>query len=258
MAWPKVWPKLSSARRPASCSSAATMFALTLAASRSSSGVTRGSRLRSAGRSCTSRVARGRSATSACLTTSAQPARTSDRNMVLSRRQSLTTSLGGWKAPTRFLPSGWFTPVLPPSALSTCATTVVGRWTSGRPRSSVAATNPARSPTTPPPRAKTGVSRVTPTPSAQSSASRYVSSDFDASPAATTRGSGCQPPASIAARTSSRYRSATCVSVMTSARPGSRPARAASAGASARGSKRTAYAEPLAVGMRRGRRSGTP
>ena len=36
---------------------------------------------------------------------------------------------GGWKAPIRFLPSGWLTPTLPPIALSTCASSVVGTCT---------------------------------------------------------------------------------------------------------------------------------
>ena len=29
----------------------------------------------------------------------------------------------------RFLPAAWFTPTLPPIALSTCASSVVGTWT---------------------------------------------------------------------------------------------------------------------------------
>src|SRR5436305_1243423 len=53
-------------------------------------------------------------------------------------------------------------PVLPPIAASTWARSVVGTCTSGRPRSSVAAAKPARSPTTPPPSATTGVRRAIP------------------------------------------------------------------------------------------------
>ena len=47
----------------------------------------------------------------------------------------------------------WLTPTLPPIALSTCASSVVGTWTSGMPRRKVAAAKPAMSPTTPPPTA---------------------------------------------------------------------------------------------------------
>ena len=36
---------------------------------------------------------------------------------------------GCWNAPSRFLASGWFTATLPPSAPSTIASSVVGRFT---------------------------------------------------------------------------------------------------------------------------------
>ena len=62
---------------------------------------------------------------------------------------------GGWNAPIRFLPSGWLTPTLPPIALSTCASSVVGTCTSVTPRRYVAAAKPAASPMTPPPTAMT-------------------------------------------------------------------------------------------------------
>ncbi len=58
---------------------------------------------------------------------------------------------GGWNAPTRFLPSGMSTAVLPPTAASTMPSSVVGTSTTGTPRSQVAATNPARSVAAPPP-----------------------------------------------------------------------------------------------------------
>jgi hypothetical protein len=51
------------------------------------------------------------------------------------------------------LPCAWLTPTLPPIALSTWASSVVGTWTTGTPRRNVAAANPATSPTTPPPTA---------------------------------------------------------------------------------------------------------
>ena len=52
-----------------------------------------------------------------------------------------------------FLPPGWFTPVLPPTEASTCASSVVGTCTKATPRWKVAAAKPARSPMTPPPSA---------------------------------------------------------------------------------------------------------
>ena len=45
---------------------------------------------------------------------------------VASTSGSMITCRGWWNAPIRFLPSGWFTPTLPPIALSTCASNVVG------------------------------------------------------------------------------------------------------------------------------------
>ena len=51
----------------------------------------------------------------------------------------------------RFLPVGWLIPVLPPTLESTIASSEVGICTKPTPRSTVAAMNPARSPTTPPP-----------------------------------------------------------------------------------------------------------
>ena len=51
---------------------------------------------------------------------------------------------GRWKAPTRFLPSGRSTPVLPPIDESIWATIVVGTWMSGTPRRYVAASEPGR------------------------------------------------------------------------------------------------------------------
>lgn len=44
-------------------------------------------------------------------------------------------------------------PVFPPTLASTMASSVVGTWIKGTPRMYVAATKPARSPTTPPPSA---------------------------------------------------------------------------------------------------------
>ena len=72
---------------------------------------------------------------------------------------------------------------MPPTLLSTIATTVVGIWISGRPRRNVAATKPARSPVTPPPTANTQPSRVIPAPASWRNTRPYSSIDFDRSPA---------------------------------------------------------------------------
>ena len=47
---------------------------------------------------------------------------------------SAITSSGWWNAPTRFLPSGRSTAVLPPIEESIWATSVVGTWITGTPR----------------------------------------------------------------------------------------------------------------------------
>ena len=59
--------------------------------------------------------------------------RTGRRARAASRASSTSasTATGWWKAPTRFLPSGRFTAVLPPIAASTCAVSVVGTCTNG-------------------------------------------------------------------------------------------------------------------------------
>src|SRR3546814_8661189 len=78
---------------------------------------------------------------------------------------------GGWKAPTRFLPCGRSTAVLPPTEESTIASSVVGGCTQSMPRIQHAAAKPARSPTTPPPSAYTQASRVAPSAASASMAS---------------------------------------------------------------------------------------
>ncbi len=75
---------------------------------------------------------------------------------------SMMTAIGWWNAPTRFLPSGRSTPVLPPIDESIWATSVVGTWINGTPRSQVAARKPAASPSAPPPIATNGSSRSGP------------------------------------------------------------------------------------------------
>ena len=73
----------------------------------------------------------------------------------------MMTAAGWWNAPTRFLPSGRSTPVLPPIDESIWATSVVGTWMTGTPRRYVAARNPAASPSAPPPIATSGSPRST-------------------------------------------------------------------------------------------------
>ena len=91
------------------------------------------------------------SAMNPALITSARPLTYSRRGSVASVARSASTPAGGWNAPTRFLPSGMLTAVLPPIAASTMPSSVVGTSTTRTPRSQVAATNPARSQAAPPP-----------------------------------------------------------------------------------------------------------
>ena len=77
---------------------------------------------------------------------------------------STITAFGWWNAPTRFLPSGRSTAVLPPIELSSWATSVVGTWMSGIPRRYVAARKPAASPSAPPPTATSGSRALDPQP----------------------------------------------------------------------------------------------
>ena len=96
------------------------------------------------------------------LTTSASPLISSLRGSVSRVARSQSTPAGSWKAPTRFLPSAVFIPVLPPTAASTIASSVVGRCTTLTPRSQVAATKPPRSVVEPPPTVTTASQRVKP------------------------------------------------------------------------------------------------
>src|SRR5258708_1812046 len=91
------------------------------------------------------------SAMNPALITSARPLAYSSPGSDASTAGSASTPAGGWNAPTRFLPSAMLMAVLPPTAASTTASSVVGTSTSGTPRSQVAAVNPARSVAAPPP-----------------------------------------------------------------------------------------------------------
>ena len=66
------------------------------------------------------------------------------------RDPSAPRPAGGTRRPGS-CPFGVSTPVFPPTAASSMASSVVGTWSQGTPRRYVAATKPARSPVTPPP-----------------------------------------------------------------------------------------------------------
>ena len=91
------------------------------------------------------------SAMNPVLTISALPAAISAAGRVSSMARSTSTADGSWNAPTRFLPAAVLIPVLPPTAASTMASSVVGTCTTRTPRIQVAATKPARSVAAPPP-----------------------------------------------------------------------------------------------------------
>ena len=111
-----------------------------------------------------------------------------------SASRSQTTPDGCQNAPTRFLPSGRLTPVLPPIAASTMPSSVVATWTTGTPRCHVAAANPATSVTMPPPtadrRRRGGSGRCGRTPRHSGS---IVASDLCASPSPISIALGGQP-----------------------------------------------------------------
>jgi len=96
------------------------------------------------------------------LMISAIPATISLWGKVSSVTRSTSTAAGSWKEPTRFLPASVLIPVLPPTAASTMASSVVGTWITRTPRIQVAATKPARSVAAPPPREITASLRVSP------------------------------------------------------------------------------------------------
>ena len=75
----------------------------------------------------------------AFLITSAKPAARSRLGNDARVATSIDTRRGWWKDPTRFLPSGRLTPVLPPTLASTIESTVVGICTKGMPRRKVGA-----------------------------------------------------------------------------------------------------------------------
>ena len=137
-------------------------------------------------RSASSQVKNSGSPRAPYLTTSARPARSSRAGRLRRVVVSAITARGGWKAPTRFLPWAMSTAVLPPTEESTIASRVVGSCTQSMPRIQQAAVKPARSPTTPPPRANTVASRVAPSVARESIAALKLARVLCASPAGMT------------------------------------------------------------------------
>ena len=134
MACPKVWPRLRSARSPVSRSSRETTPALMAQQRCTACASAAGSSASKASAFASSQAKKSASQISACFTTSARPARSSRGGSVTSVAVSASTASGWWKAPIRFLPPGWLTPVLPPTEESTCASSVVGTCRKPTPR----------------------------------------------------------------------------------------------------------------------------
>ena len=126
----------------------------------------------------------------AYFTTSPSPERSSRSGSVSRARGSASTAAGGWKAPTAFLARGRLTAVLPPSAASTMASSVVGTATHGMPRMKVAARKPAASETAPPPIETTRLRRVSPAASSLPAARSSCASVFPRSPSGSSHHHG--------------------------------------------------------------------
>ena len=139
MACAKVWPRLSTARRPSSRSSAPTTSALIFTLRATSCASVAGSRARIGSMRPRIHASMAGSAITACFTHSARPERSSRTGSVARHSGSHTTSRGCANEPTMFLASvpsarTRLTAVLPPTAASTMARSVVGTCTHGMPR----------------------------------------------------------------------------------------------------------------------------
>jgi hypothetical protein len=113
---------------------------------------------------------------------SPSPHRVSRSGSVASASRSQMTPEGCQNAPTRFLPSGRLTPVLPPIAASTMPSNVVETCTTGVPRCHTDAAKPATSVTMPPPTPTTTSWLVRPWRANPRQSVSTVASDFAASP----------------------------------------------------------------------------
>ena len=127
------------------------------------------------------------------LMTSPMPSRKKRSGKVARVSGSVRTASGWWKAPTRFLPTGRSTPVLPPTLASTWESSVVGTWRKGMPRRKVAAAKPPMSPVTPPPRVTMKSVRVKPCRARALYISSTVDSCLEASPAGNTKVETAKP-----------------------------------------------------------------
>ncbi|MPN15887.1 hypothetical protein SDC9_163223 [bioreactor metagenome] len=150
-----MWPRFRRARAPVcSRSSSETTASFIREQSETSRRRTPQSRLRIGPAFSSSHERKFQSSPAPYFTASARPCRKSSSFWERRHSTSERTHSAGWKAPTRFFPSGRFAPVFPPMALSAWARRVVGHWMSRMPRIQVAAAKPAASPVTPPPRAR--------------------------------------------------------------------------------------------------------
>src|ERR1035437_3511457 len=161
------------------------------------------------------------------LMTSAIPDTNSAAGNVSSIARSHSTPAGEWKAPTRFLPCAVLMPVLPPTAASTMARSVVGTWTTVTPRSHVAATNPARSVTVPPPTPTTASERVRSHRPMAAHSDAATSADLASSPSGTSAMNADKPRATRPSRTACPV-AASAREWMTSTRSTPAPSRPAS------------------------------
>mmetsp|Transcript_18640 Transcript_18640/g.60809 ORF Transcript_18640/g.60809 Transcript_18640/m.60809 type:complete len:205 (-) Transcript_18640:240-854(-) len=198
MACPMVWPKLSVDRTPPSFSSSATTSALSRTASVTTCSMASGCSALTSSTRPSSKSKRGACRMQPILTASASPSTTSRSLSERSSSRSITTRLGWWKAPTKFLPLGTLMAVLPPTDESSIAIIEVGTCTTGTPRMYVAATYPVRSPTTPPPRATMHVSRWQRCSSIWSSICCLYMRHLEFSPGLTWKVSGVWPAATNA------------------------------------------------------------
>ena len=152
------------------------------------------------------------------LMTSAMPEANWRGGSVARQAVSLTTSAGGQNVPSRFLPSGRSSPVLPPMALSVWASSVVGRWAKATPRSSVDAAKPAMSPQAPPPRDTMPPSRRKPSATSRRHRDSHTSGVLARSPAGSRYSSASSPALCSAESAASPYSAATDSSAATAQR----------------------------------------
>ena len=133
------------------------------------------------------------------MTASPRAARRCRSGSVRSVATSTMTAAGWWKAPTRFLPSGRSTAVLPPIELSSWATSVVGTWISGTPAQVDRGQEAGASPSAPPPIATSGSPRSTRRSASARAACSIRLRRLAASPCGQHRPSSTRQPAASSA-----------------------------------------------------------